>query len=447
MQPRAACAISTVASRYASVPRTLATVSSAARRWPSGSALSAETRGRRAFCTPFQGVAEGTTYTQEVIFQKQAEPIPILRLLGEDGRLVAGAKLPFSLDEAVGMYKTMVKVSIVDQIMNSLQRQGRISFYITGIGEEASAVGSCAALEQDDVLWPQYRELGAFMHRGFTVQQVVDQCLSRATDPAKGRQMPVHYVDASKNITPVTSPLATQIPQAAGAGYAFRMGGERRCSVTYFGDGAASEGDFAVALNFAATLKAQTLFVCRNNGWAISTPAKEQYRGDGIAARGVAYGMNVIRADGNDLAAAYLATQRAREICVEQGEPVVIELMTYRRGHHSTSDDAARYRPGEEVKMMASEGVEPVSRVRLLLESEGLWDEAKDAELRKSCREEVMDALKTGEAKKFAPISDMFVDVFAKETPLLLRQKAELFEHLERHSSKYKLDKYDASRV
>merc|ERR1719323_977420 len=171
--------------------------------------------------------------------------------------------------------------------------------------------------------------------------------MSRLDDPGKGRQMPVHFCASEINMQAVTSPLGTQIPQAAGAGYAYRMGGERRCGVAYFGDGAASEGDFAVALNFAATLQAQTIFLCRNNGWAISTPVKEQYAGDGIAARGIAYGIWSIRADGNDLAAVYRAAKEARKICIEKGEPVILELMTYRRGHHSTSDDATRYRGHE----------------------------------------------------------------------------------------------------
>jgi len=391
--------------------------------------------GWRAFAN-FAGLREDVEFTSRIAFGRPGEAIAALRLVAEDGRLVAGAELPFSLKEAVSLHRTMVRVSVVDQIMNSLQRQGRISFYMTGSGEEAAQVGTIAALSPTDVVWPQYRELGAFMHRGFTIQQVVDQCMSRGDEPGKGRQMPVHYCDAGLQMQAVTSPLGTQIPQAVGAGYSFRVGGEPRCGVAYFGDGAASEGDFAVALNFAATLKAQTIFLCRNNGWAISTPAKEQYAGDGIAVRGIAYGMHCIRVDGNDLAAVYLATQAARELCL-QGEPVVVEMMTYRRGHHSTSDDATRYRGGVEVKRMAQSGLEPISRSQLLLESEGHWSEKQEEDLREETREEVMRALKAAEAKKFAPVADMFADVWAAETPQLRRQREELFEHLARHPEKY----------
>jgi 2-oxoisovalerate dehydrogenase E1 component alpha subunit len=331
----------------------------------------------------------------------------------------------------------MLTVSVVDQILNSLQRQGRISFYMTGLGEEAAQVGSAAALDKMDVVWPQYRELGCFMYRGFTIQQVVDQCMSRHTDPGKGRQMPVHYCDVDLQMQAVTSPLATQIPQVAGAGYAFRIGKEDRCAVAYCGDGSASEGDFAVGLNFAATLKAQTIFLCRNNGWAISTDVREQYAGDGVAARGPAYGMNTIRADGNDLAAVYTAVKMARDHCVQAGEPVMVEMMTYRAGHHSTSDDSSKYRPGQEVKTMSRSGLEPISRMRLLLQDEGRWTEDEEKTLRDAVKEEVMTALKLAEAKKFAPISDMFEDVYASPPPLLQRQRQELEEHLRRHKDKY----------
>mmetsp|Transcript_33339 Transcript_33339/g.91981 ORF Transcript_33339/g.91981 Transcript_33339/m.91981 type:complete len:447 (+) Transcript_33339:70-1410(+) len=395
----------------------------------------------------FAGLRAEADLTTEVNFPKTPSPMPVLRFLREDGRLEPGVELPFSREEALDMYRNMIRVSVIDQILNSLQRQGRISFYMTSTGEEAAGVGTAAALAFDDVLWPQYRELGAFVQRGFTIQQVVDQCMGKSTDPGKGRQMPVHYCDAALNLQAVTSPLATQVPQAVGAGYAFRVGGERRCGASYFGEGAASEGDFAVALNFAATLKAQCLFLCRNNGWAISTPSKDQYAGDGIAVRGTAYGMHAIRVDGNDLPAVYHATKKAREFCVEQGEPVVVEMMTYRRGHHSTSDDATRYRGGQEVKTMAREGLEPISRMRLLLLDNKWWTQDTEDELRAKTKDEVMEALRFAEAKKYAPVNDMFTDVWASETPQLSQQRKELFEHIERHQGAYadKLSQFEKS--
>jgi 2-oxoisovalerate dehydrogenase E1 component alpha subunit len=150
--------------------------------------------------------------------------------------------------------------------------------------------------------------------------------------------MPVHYGSQDLNICTVSSPLCTQLPQASGAGYKYRINGENKIAVTYFGEGAASEGDFHPALNFASTLRCQTLFYCRNNMYAISTPIDDQYAGDGIAVRGMSYGMPTIRVDGNDIFAIYHATQKAREIILREKRPCLIEAMSYRVGDHSTSD-------------------------------------------------------------------------------------------------------------
>lgn len=178
---------------------------------------------------------------------------------------------------------------------------------MTSFGEHACVVGSAAALENKDWIFPQYREQGAFIWRGFTIDQVINQCIGNCKDIGRGRQMPIHYGSKELNMVTVSSPLstytfisATQVPQASGAGYAFRTAKEDKIAVTYFGEGAASEGDFATALNFAATLKAQTLFLCRNNKYAISTRSTDQYASDGIIPRAVAYGIASTRVDGND---------------------------------------------------------------------------------------------------------------------------------------------------
>jgi 2-oxoisovalerate dehydrogenase E1 component alpha subunit len=161
--------------------------------------------------------------------------------------------------------------------------------------------------------------------------------------------MPVHYGSKELNICTVSSPLCTQVPQASGAGYQYRIKKQDRIAITYFGEGAASEGDFHSALNFAATLRAQTLFFCRNNMYAISTPIDDQYAGDGIAVRGVAYGMPTIRVDGNDIFAIYNACKKAREIIISEKRPALVEAISYRVGDHSTSDFSQRYRDDTEM--------------------------------------------------------------------------------------------------
>jgi len=151
-------------------------------------------------------------------------------------------------------------------------------------------VGSAAALSNEDMVFAQYREHGVLLWRGFSIQEAVDQCFSNIGDKGKGRQMPIHYGSRRLNFQTISSPLGTQIPQAAGAAYAFKMQRKDAVAVCYFGEGAASEGDFHAAFNFSATLDVPVLFFCRNNGYAISTPSSEQYRGDGIASRATGYG-------------------------------------------------------------------------------------------------------------------------------------------------------------
>jgi 2-oxoisovalerate dehydrogenase E1 component alpha subunit len=157
-------------------------------------------------------------------------------------------------------------------IMYEAQRQGRISFYMTSYGEGATHMGSAAALEADDVVFGQYREAGVLLYRGFTLDEFMNQMYSNEQDYGKGRQMPVHYGKKSLNFQTISSPLGTQIPQAAGAAYALKLCGKDAIAIACFGDGAASEGDFHAAVNMASTTDSPVIFFCRNNGYAISTP-------------------------------------------------------------------------------------------------------------------------------------------------------------------------------
>jgi 2-oxoisovalerate dehydrogenase E1 component alpha subunit len=201
---------------------------------------------------------------------------------------------------------------------------------MTAFGEEATHVGSAAAIDFGDLVYGQYRETGVLLWRGFTLSELMNQCYGNHLDYGKGRQMPVHYGAKHLNFHTISSPLATQMPQASGAAYALKRAGSGQCVVCYFGDGAASEGDAHAALNFAATLSCPVIFFCRNNGYAISTPTSEQYRGDGIVSRGPGYGIESVRVDGNDMLAVYNVTKLAREFCLKENRPFLIEAMTYR---------------------------------------------------------------------------------------------------------------------
>lgn len=373
--------------------------------------------------------------------------IPTVRLMDPTGKIIAkDFECPFETEELLSIYKTMIYVHLMDGIFYDAQRQGRISFYMTNFGEEALQVGSISACKSDDVIFGQYREAGVFMHRGFPLQQFAHQCFSNAHDLGKGRQMPVHYGSKEHNIQTISSPLGTQLPQAAGAAYALKREGKGRIAICYFGEGAASEGDFHPALNMSATLDCPVIFFCRNNGYAISTPTHEQYRGDGIASRAAGYGMAVIRVDGNDLFAVHQATRDARAYALKNDKPVLIEAMSYRGGHHSTSDDSTRYRSSDEISHW-SENYSPITRIRLYMESKGIWSSDQEAALRKQARVDVLNAMKQAEQSLKPPVDQMFEDVYDVIPPHLQKQKEELMAHLEKYGDKYGLEGFQSNET
>ncbi|KAI8977533.1 thiamine diphosphate-binding protein [Mycotypha africana] len=328
----------------------------------------------------------------------------------------------------------------MDGILYEAQRQGRISFYMTHYGEEAM-IGSAAALSPNDMVYGQYREAFVLLHRGFTIDEFVNQCFSNELDQGKGRQMPVHYGSKKLNFQTISSPLGTQIPQAAGAAYAMKISGADACTICYFGEGAASEGDFHAGLNMAATLNCPVIFFCRNNGYAISTPSSEQYKGDGIAGRGIGYGMDTIRVDGNDIWAIYNATKTAREKVISERKPVLIEAMTYRIGHHSTSDDSTKYRNRTEVEERAQFD-NPITRLRRYMEIKGWWSQQDEENYRKDIKKDILTRFTAAERRKKPSLDYLFTDVYDEMTPNLHRQQKELENLIQKYPEYYNTDDY-----
>lgn len=351
--------------------------------------------------------------------------------------------------------------------MFDAQRQGRISFYMVrsdggmhvrvqytdntqvSAGEEGIAVGSASALRPNDPIFAQYREAGIFQHRGYEPSDFMNQLYANRLDPGLGRNMPVHYGSAKLHIHTISSPLATQIPQASGAAYAIKMKNamnlteDPRCVACYFGEGAASEGDFHAALNIAATRSCPVIFICRNNGYAISTPTLEQYRGDGIASRGIGYGIDTIRVDGNDVLAVREVTKKAREMCLENGgKPVMIEAMSYRVSHHSTSDDSFAYRAKVEVEDWKRRD-NPITRLRKWMEGKGIWDEEKEKETRSSVRKQVLDAFKAAEKEKRPALRNMIEGIYETMTEEQEEQMMKLRETIEKYPSEYDVSEYE----
>jgi 2-oxoisovalerate dehydrogenase E1 component alpha subunit len=181
------------------------------------------------------------------------------------------------------------------------------------------------------------------------------------------------------------------------------------------------------------------IFFCRNNGYAISTPSEDQYRGDGIASRAAGYGMYCIRVDGNDLLAVRQVTEAARALAVEKSRPVLIEAMSYRRGHHSTSDDSTRYRSITEIKLWGDQ-LDPVKRFRNFIESKGWWDDKMEQDSRDQERLLVLQALETAEKRLKPPVEDLFSDVYYEMPQNLKEQKAELLSHIKKYPDQYDLN-------
>ena len=372
-----------------------------------------------------------------IFIDGSALKIPTLRVLKADGSLVKGAQAPnIKRELAQKIYSDMVYTRTLDERMVGAQRQGRLSFYITCTGEEASVAGTAAAFSPDDMIMGQYREQVALRCRGFTTEQFMNQLFSNASDLGKGRQMPSHYGSRKLNFMTIRSPLATQIPQAAGYAYGQKLAGNNACTLCYFGEGAASEGDFHAGLNMAAVLKSPVVFVARNNGYAISTPSTEQYAGDGIAPRGVGYGIKTIRVDGNDILAVYAAAVEGRSIAIKEQCPVLIETMSYRLGAHSTSDDPSGYRSAEEEEKWRQK--DPISRMKNWLIKQDWWDESRDEELQKNFRKEILQELKLAEKRPKPPLADIINDVYKMPPGHLLEQLKSLESHVAKYPDNYR---------
>jgi pyruvate dehydrogenase E1 component alpha subunit/2-oxoisovalerate dehydrogenase E1 component alpha subunit len=283
--------------------------------------------------------------------------------------------------EAIKMWLGMKTIRVVDARMIALQRQGRISFYGSAIGQEAAVVGSAAALEPDDWLVPALREAGAGIYRGLSLASYVAQIFGNAADVTKGRQMPCHPCDRETNYVVMSSCVASQLPHAVGIAMAMKLAGDHgRVCMGYMGDGGTSEPDFHVALNFAGVSKAPVVLVCQNNQWAISTPASLQTASETIAIKGTGYGIESLRADGNDILAVNEVSRYAVDKARRGEGPTFIELLTYRVSAHTTSDDPSRYRD-ESVTEVWREQRDPLDRFELFCKDKGWLSDVEIADV------------------------------------------------------------------
>lgn len=330
-------------------------------------------------------------------------------------------------EELLHCYRTMLRTRALDEICMKLQRSGRIGFSIPNRGIEGTQVGAASALRRSDWIFPSYRDFGMALYHGVPVVELMHNMFGDARDSARGRQMPVHFsFDRPIHFVSISSPIGTHIPQAVGAALAFKQRGTDDVCLASFGDGGTSSLGFHSALNFAGVWKAPVVFLCQNNGWAISCPSSKQTASESYAIKAKAYGIPGVKVDGNDLLAVRKAVVEAVERARSGGGATLVEAETFRMGGHSTSDDPTRYVPKEQ--LAAWEKRDPVARFERFLERRKLWSESKRDEIMAAAREEVLAAAREAEGTPPPGLETIFSDVYAEIPAHLRRQGAELFD-------------------
>ena len=338
------------------------------------------------------------------------------QILREDGTLVdERLKPPLRDEELIELYRWMIRARTYDERALALQRQGRIGTYAPLSGQEAAQAGSAYALEPQDWLFPSYREHLAMAMRGLSWVQL----LMYWGGLEDGMRIP-----EGVNVFTVSIPIATQLLHAVGYAWAAKMRGDDVATIVYFGDGGTSEGDFHEALNFAGVFQTPTIFFCQNNQYAISVPRTRQTRAETLAQKAIAYGVEGVQIDGNDVLAVYKVTRWAVEKAHAGGGPTLIEAITYRYGHHTTADDWTRYRSKEEVEEWKQR--DPLKRLRLYLEGQGLWDEAQEQRAWEEAKAEVAEAVQEYERIRAQErdVEEIFKYMYA-EMPWHLREELE----------------------
>jgi len=315
------------------------------------------------------------------------------------------------------LYRAMVLGRRFDERLLALQRQGRIGTFPPISGQEASQLGAVAALREDDWMVPAFRETAAEVWRGRSLESVImgNNGYSEAAT-----------VDPPGTTMPISVPVGSQMLHAVGIGWAARYRKEDKVALTFFGDGATSEGDFHEAMNFAAVFQAPVIFLCQNNQWAISLPRQKQTRARTIAQKAVAYGMPGIQVDGNDILAVFSAVAEAVERARSGQGPTLVECVTYRMMMHTTADDPRRYRSDEE--MEAWKAKDPIARFETYLRRKKLLTKKTIEAIAEEVLAQIQTAVDRAEAqmKTMGDPLDMFDHAYAEMPPHLAAQKEAL---------------------
>jgi pyruvate dehydrogenase E1 component alpha subunit len=335
---------------------------------------------------------------------------PPIQILDPSGELLAES--PLDLDRIVDLYRAMVGARTYDRKCSAMQRQGRLATYAQFEGQEAAQIGSAATLEPRDWMVGTYRDAAAMWHHGFPWVNLI---LGRTGDERGG------HAPEGVNVLPPSITVGAHMIHAVGIAWAAQIRGEDSVAMTYFGDGATSEGDFHEAMNFAGVYRVPTVFVCQNNGWAISMPREQQTASATIAQKADAYGMHGVVVDGNDVLAVHAVSAEAVARARSGEGATLIEALTYRIGPHTTADDAGRYRDDDHVAGWRER--DPLERVRRYLERHGRWSAEWQHEVEESEAAVIESAV--DEAEALAPFDEagIFAGMFAELTAPLFEQR------------------------
>ena len=328
-------------------------------------------------------------------------------------------------------YRTMLLVRAFDDTAMKLQRSGRVGFSIPNRGIEATQVGAASALRKTDWIFPSYRDFGMPLYHGVALVEMMNNMFGNSLDGSKGRQMAVHFSFKEPiHFLSISSPIGTHIPQGVGVAHAMKMKGEDSVALISFGDGGTSSIGFHSGLNFAGVWKSPAVFLCQNNGYAISMPTEKQTASDGFAVKGEAYGVPGVVVDGNDLLAMRQVTVEAVARARAGDGPTLIEAVTFRMGGHSTSDDPTRYVPKELVEEW--EKKDPVPRFEAFLASRGLWKEGDHEAIYAECMSEVKEAADAAQATPGPGLETIFSDVNAEDPDHIRAQGEAAFDLMRR---------------
>ncbi len=329
-----------------------------------------------------------------------------LEILDEEGNADKTLMPGLSGGEIKHIYEMMLLSRAFDERALQLQREGRLGTYASIRGQEAAQVASAFAAEKTDWIFPSFRETGVQITMGYPLYMLFQYW----SGDERGMKCP-----GGLNVFPVCVPVGTHLPHAAGAAMAMKIRGEKKAALAYFGDGATSKGDFHEAFNLAGVFRAPAVFICQNNQWAISVPLSRQTAAGTLAQKALAYGFTGLQVDGNDVFAVYKAAKEAIEKAKSGGGPSFIECFTYRLSDHTTADDSTRYRPAQEVEEW--KGRDPVKRLRLYMEKEGLLGGEFQKQTEEQAEKAIDEAYHKMEEIGPPPANDMFAYTFEKPSP------------------------------